>query len=122
MKEKQRPPIINIKSTPETYISQRSNPKEVQEWLKAKGFEQAICNKFKGVSGYQLLGMSKEELEKVCGEKTGARLYSFLLVQKSVSGVSYLCITLYPIRGEVTDKNCMTRLFEYHYYFIFIMN
>ncbi|XP_019753522.2 epidermal growth factor receptor kinase substrate 8-like protein 2 isoform X1 [Dendroctonus ponderosae] len=82
-KEKVR---LDIRSTPETYIDKRSNPKEVQAWLKAKDFNEAICSKFKGVTGYQLLAMSKQDLEKVCGEKTGARLHSFLLVQKSVSG------------------------------------
>ncbi|XP_066158274.1 epidermal growth factor receptor kinase substrate 8-like [Euwallacea fornicatus] len=85
LKEKQRPPL-DIKSTPETYINQKSNPKEVQDWLKAKDFDEATCSKFKGVSGYQLLGMEKPELEKACGDKIGSRLYSFLLVQKSVSG------------------------------------
>lgn len=84
-KEKVR---LDIRSTPETYIDKRSNPKEVQAWLKSKDFNEAICSKFKGVTGYQLLAMSKQDLEKVCGEKTGARLHSFLLVQKSVSGVS----------------------------------
>jgi epidermal growth factor receptor kinase substrate 8 len=31
---------LEIVKTPEVYISQRSNPDEVQKWLKAKGFNE----------------------------------------------------------------------------------
>lgn len=95
MREKQKiRPALDIKATPETYIDEKSNPKQVQDWLKAKDFNEVICNKFKGVNGYQLLIMTKEDLAKVCGEKTGGRMYSFLLVQRSVSKVSKYYITI----------------------------
>ncbi|XP_060516021.1 epidermal growth factor receptor kinase substrate 8-like isoform X2 [Cylas formicarius] len=84
-REKQRA-VLDIKSTPEMYINQKSSSKDVQEWLKAKEFDENICAKFKGLSGYHLFDMQKFELEKICGAKEGHRLYSQLLVQKSVSG------------------------------------
>jgi len=31
---------LQIVKTPEVYISQRSNPDEVQNWLEAKGFSE----------------------------------------------------------------------------------
>ncbi|XP_050313584.1 epidermal growth factor receptor kinase substrate 8-like [Anthonomus grandis grandis] len=87
MKDKIRPkPLLDIKSTPEKYINNKSSAAEVQEWLKVKDFDAGVCGKFKGVAGSQIMAMDKEDLEKVCGQKIGGRLYSFLLVQKSVSG------------------------------------
>ncbi|KAL1492771.1 hypothetical protein ABEB36_010970 [Hypothenemus hampei] len=85
LKDKKRPGI-DIRATPECFINQNSNQKEVQDWLKAKDFDETICNKFRGLSGYQLLAMTKADLEKVCGPKIGSKMNSFLLVQKSVSG------------------------------------
>lgn len=103
-REKQRP-ALDIKSTPETYINQKSTPKEVQDWLKDKDFSENLCNKFKGVSGYQMLDMSKKDLERVCGEITGSRLYSFLLVQKSVSGFkTYRTTELQKILAKARQK------------------
>nr|CAH7740112.1 unnamed protein product [Callosobruchus chinensis] len=76
---------IIIKQTPESYISQKSNPKEVQEWLQKKAFDKSIRDKFKGVAGYQMFDMKKPELERICGKDEGCRLYSQLLVMKSVT-------------------------------------
>ncbi|XP_018332274.1 epidermal growth factor receptor kinase substrate 8 isoform X2 [Agrilus planipennis] len=83
-REKKRNYEIN--KTPEVFINQKSNPAEVQEWLKAKEFSPETCQKLKGMSGYKLLGFSKEHLERVCGAKEGKRLYSQINIQKSVCG------------------------------------
>ncbi|KAF5279816.1 hypothetical protein FQR65_LT15269 [Abscondita terminalis] len=77
---------FDIKQTPEVYITQKSNPHEVQEWLKAKDFPPEICSKFKGSSGHQVLGLSREQLEKIGGVEEGKRLYSQVNIQKSISG------------------------------------
>ncbi|KYB29689.1 Epidermal growth factor receptor kinase substrate 8-like Protein [Tribolium castaneum] len=77
---------IEIRQTPEVYINQKSNPEEVQNWLKIKDFDSQICAKFKGLAGHNLFDLHKSQLEKVCGAKEGARLYSQLNIQKSVSG------------------------------------
>ncbi|KAB0801196.1 hypothetical protein PPYR_05550 [Photinus pyralis] len=76
----------DITQTPEIYIDQRSTPSEVQEWLQAKMFSAEICAKFKKTSGYQLLGLSYDQLEKICGPIEGKRLESQINVQKGVSG------------------------------------
>ncbi|XP_076261642.1 epidermal growth factor receptor kinase substrate 8-like isoform X2 [Rhynchophorus ferrugineus] len=103
-KEKQRP-MLDIKQTPETFISDKSTPKEVVEWLKIKGFSDGICTKFKGITGYQLFEMTKKELEKVCGEKTGKTLHSYILVQKSVSNFQTIRTTeLQKILAKARQK------------------
>lgn len=78
---------LDIRQTPEVFINQKSNPEEIQEWLEAKDFAPEICQKFKGLSGHQLLSFSRQQLEKVCGASEGKRLYSQLNIQKSVCGV-----------------------------------
>ncbi|KAF5274522.1 hypothetical protein FQA39_LY07134 [Lamprigera yunnana] len=77
---------FDIKQTPEVYINQKSNPEEVQDWLKAKNFSSDICFKFKGSSGHHLLGLTREQVEKIGGLEEGKRLYSQINIQKSVSG------------------------------------
>ncbi|XP_030756217.1 epidermal growth factor receptor kinase substrate 8-like isoform X2 [Sitophilus oryzae] len=85
VREKQKPSPLNIKTTPETYIDSKSTPKEVQEWIRSKGFSENIVKRFQGVDGYRLFEMTKPMFEKVCNPLLGARLHSYVLVQKSVS-------------------------------------
>ncbi|XP_017769701.1 PREDICTED: epidermal growth factor receptor kinase substrate 8-like isoform X2 [Nicrophorus vespilloides] len=73
---------IDIKQTPEVYITQKSNPDEVQMWLQAKGFSDKIQKVFKGTAGHEILGMNRDHLEKISEE--GKRLVSQLNIQKSV--------------------------------------
>lgn len=79
---------IEVRQTPEVYINQKSNPGEIQNWLKAKDFNSQICAKFKGLAGNNLFDFTRNQLEKICGQSEGKRLYSQLNIQKSVSGVS----------------------------------
>lgn len=81
---------IDIKQTPEIYIYHNSSPFEVQEWLKNKGFDTKICKTLKDLNGQNLFDFKKEELIKIFGQKEGARLFSQLNIQKSISGVSIL--------------------------------
>lgn len=80
---------IEVRQTPEVFIGQKSNPEEIQNWLKAKDFDSQICAKFKGLSGHNLFDFQKHQLEKICGRTEGSRLFSQLSIQKSVSGVSH---------------------------------
>lgn len=41
-----------------------------------------------GLSGKELFKLNLEQLESLCGEKDGKRLYNLLLLQKNKSGVS----------------------------------
>ncbi|XP_044256548.1 epidermal growth factor receptor kinase substrate 8-like protein 2 isoform X2 [Tribolium madens] len=86
VRDRKHKPHIEIRQTPEVFINQKSNPEEVQNWLKIKDFDSQICAKFKGLAGHNLFDLQKSQLEKVCGPKEGARLYSQLNIQKSVSG------------------------------------
>ncbi|CAH1153237.1 unnamed protein product [Phaedon cochleariae] len=86
VREKAKQKHLDIKQTAEAYVDQRSTPSEVRDWLKAKAFDESIRNKFAGVSGHDLLGFKKVELERICGKEEGRRLYSQLNLQKSISG------------------------------------
>lgn len=88
VRERGKQKFLDIKQTPETFIDQRSNAAEVQDWLEKKGFSDTIRKRFQGIGGYEILGMHKQELEKCCGKNEGWRLYSQLNIQKSCSGVS----------------------------------
>lgn len=61
------------------------------EWLEAKGFSPA-ARKALRVPGHQLFALSRAQLERALGADEGKRLYSQVLVQRNVSGVSRACI------------------------------
>jgi len=77
---------LDIVVTPEVFISQRSNPDEVRNWLAAKGFSGKTRKKLDGLSGGELFSLTKSKLEQYCGKEEGQRLDSQLHVQRSVSG------------------------------------
>ncbi|XP_022915540.2 epidermal growth factor receptor kinase substrate 8-like isoform X1 [Onthophagus taurus] len=77
---------LDIKQTPEVYINQKSNPSEVESWLAAKEFSPSVCTKLKNFSGHQILGLNKDNAEKIAGPLEGKRLYSQLTIQKNVCG------------------------------------
>lgn len=81
---------IGIRRTPESYINQYSTPSEVQEWLKAKRFGDEVCEQLQGINGHSLFNATKSDLENICDEKEGRRLFSQVNLQKSFSGVSLL--------------------------------
>lgn len=66
---------------------QTSNPDEVAEWLEVKGFSGTAQRQLR-VPGHQLFALSRAQLERVLGADEGKRLYSHVLVQRNVSGVS----------------------------------
>lgn len=80
--------MIDINKTPEIYINEKSKPKEVQDWLKQKGFDSKTSATLKDLNGQNLFDFTKEELIKLFGAKEGGRLDSQLKVQKSISRVS----------------------------------
>lgn len=84
-----KPRFFEIRQTPEVFINQKSNSREVQKWLKAKEFSAEICAKLKNYSGYALMSLQREQTEKICGPAEGKRLHSQISIQKSVSGVRF---------------------------------
>lgn len=79
---------LDILKTPEVFIRQVSTPTEVQTWLQAKGFSDNTCDKLKGLTGNELLALTRQTLEQYCGVSEGRRLASQITIQRNVSGVS----------------------------------
>ncbi|XP_069693024.1 epidermal growth factor receptor kinase substrate 8-like isoform X3 [Periplaneta americana] len=77
---------LEILKTPEVFISQSSDPEEVQNWLRAKGFTDKIRKQLHGMTGNELFSLTKTQLEKHCGKDEGRRLDSQLTIQRNVSG------------------------------------
>lgn len=85
-REKRR--TLDILKTPEIYIQQTSTAKEVEQWLRAKGFSEKVIKKMKGLNGNELFALKRTTLEDYCGHDEGKRLASQLIIQRNVSGVS----------------------------------
>lgn len=81
---------LDIMKTPEIFIQQTSNPKEVEQWLDAKGFSEKTIKSLKGLTGNQIFALNKETLEDYCGAEEGRRLASQLTIQRNVSGVRFV--------------------------------
>lgn len=77
---------LEIVKTPEVFINQTSDPEEVQNWLRAKGFSDRIRKQLHGVTGNELFSLTKSQLEKHCGKDEGRRLDSQLTIQRNISG------------------------------------
>lgn len=80
-------PRFLIRQTPEVFISQKSSAQEVQNWLRAKEFSPEICAGLRKYSGYALMSLQRDQIDRICGPEEGKRLHSQISIQKSVSGV-----------------------------------
>lgn len=80
-------PIYDVTKTPEIFIQQSSTPKEVENWLKAKNFNDKTVKRLHGLSGNQLFSLKRQTMEEYCGAEEGKRLNSQVLLQRNVSGV-----------------------------------
>jgi epidermal growth factor receptor kinase substrate 8 len=78
---------LDIHKTPDVFITQKSNPEEVEKWLRAKGFEDRTVKKLNGLTGNDLFTIKKQTLEEYFGVEEGRRLASQITIQKNVSGV-----------------------------------
>jgi epidermal growth factor receptor kinase substrate 8 len=85
-REKRR---LDIMKTPEIYIQQSSSAKEVEQWLRAKGFSERVIKKLHGFNGNELFALKRSTLEEYCGSEEGKRLASQITIQRNVSGVSW---------------------------------
>ena len=52
---------LDILQTPEIFLDQRSTPREVKEWLKAKQFSNSVLRQMEGMAGRQV-GRERESL------------------------------------------------------------
>merc|ERR1719348_2868457 len=76
---------LDILQTPEIFIDQRSTPREVKEWLKAKQFTSNVLRQMEGMSGRQVLSMEREQLEKAFGKEEGGRLNSQIILSRNMT-------------------------------------
>ncbi|XP_013100000.1 epidermal growth factor receptor kinase substrate 8 [Stomoxys calcitrans] len=75
---------LEILKTPQIYINQRSEPKEVGEWLRAKGFSDDIVKKLRGLNGEELFALSPHIIEGYFGQRESRRLISQIVLQKNI--------------------------------------
>lgn len=85
--QRERRKDLEILITPHIYIHQASNPGEVEEWLRAKGFSDAIVNKLRSLNGHELFALSPHTLESYFGHNESRRLISQIVLQKNISEV-----------------------------------
>ncbi|XP_051570786.1 epidermal growth factor receptor kinase substrate 8-like protein 1 [Myxocyprinus asiaticus] len=78
-----RPVVINKTNETTAPLDYHSPIVEVQEWLKAKGFNDFTVQSLGVLTGAQLFSLNKEELRAVSPEE-GSRVYSQIMVQKAL--------------------------------------
>ncbi|XP_053307906.1 epidermal growth factor receptor kinase substrate 8-like protein 1 [Spea bombifrons] len=79
----QRPLSIQKMSDTSIPLTDESSPSEVTAWLQAKGFSTLTVRSLGILNGAQLFSLKKEEFKEVSPEE-GARVYSQVMVQKSL--------------------------------------
>lgn len=78
---------LEILKTPQIYINQHSSPKEVEEWLRGKGFSDVIVKKLRGLNGEELFALTPHVIEGYFGQKESRRLISQIVLQKNICEV-----------------------------------
>lgn len=82
-KDEKQKAKLDILQTPDIFIDMRSTVKEVQQWLKAKQFSGRVQKYLEGMSGRQVLKMSREALETAFGREEGSRLDSQITLSRN---------------------------------------
>lgn len=77
---------LEIVKTPNIYIQQSASQAEVQHWLRAKGFSEAIITRLQNLNGQKLFALHRKQLEETCGVEEGRRMHSQITIQRNVSG------------------------------------
>ncbi|KAH8382227.1 hypothetical protein KR009_002508, partial [Drosophila setifemur] len=83
LQQRQKRRDLEILKTPEIYINQNSKPKEVEEWLRAKGFSDTIIKRLHTLSGEEIFGLSSHTIEDYFGQRESRRLISQIVLQKN---------------------------------------
>ncbi|XP_017848589.1 epidermal growth factor receptor kinase substrate 8 [Drosophila busckii] len=81
--QRQRRRDLEILKTPEIYINQNSKPKEVEEWLRGKGFSDVIIKRLHTLSGEEIFALSSHTIESYFGQRESRRLISQIVLQKN---------------------------------------
>ncbi|XP_036320764.1 epidermal growth factor receptor kinase substrate 8-like [Rhagoletis pomonella] len=86
--QRERRRDLEILTTPNVHINQYSTPKEVEEWLRIKGFSDVIVAKLRKLNGEELFALLPHTIEGYFGQKESRRLISQIVLQKNICEVS----------------------------------
>lgn len=88
LQQRQRRRDLEILKTPEIFITQNSKPKEVEEWLRGKGFSDEIVKRLHTLSGEEIFALSPHTIESYFGQRESRRLISQIVLQKNFCEVN----------------------------------
>lgn len=88
LQQRQRRRDLEILKTPEIFITQNSKPKEVEEWLRGKGFSDEIVKRLHTLSGEEIFALSPHTIESYFGQRESRRLISQIVLQKNFCEVT----------------------------------
>ncbi|XP_043071012.1 epidermal growth factor receptor kinase substrate 8 isoform X2 [Drosophila grimshawi] len=83
LQQRQQRRDLEILKTPEIYINQNSKPREVEEWLRGKGFSDNIIKRLHMLSGEEIFALSPHTIESYFGQRESRRLISQIVLQKN---------------------------------------
>ncbi|XP_034487277.1 epidermal growth factor receptor kinase substrate 8 [Drosophila innubila] len=83
LQQRQKRKDLEILKTPEIYINQNSKPREVEEWLRGKGFSDNIIKRLHTLSGEEIFALSPHTIESYFGQRESRRLISQIVLQKN---------------------------------------
>lgn len=66
----------------EPVLDQYSTPREVQNWLTFKGYSEKICKQLKDMTGSEIFGLTKRQLEYY-DIAEGAKLFNQILLARN---------------------------------------
>ncbi|XP_076761302.1 uncharacterized protein LOC143429472 isoform X3 [Xylocopa sonorina] len=82
-REKREPYTDSINRKP--VLDQYSTPREVQNWLLAKGFSEKTCKQLKDMTGSEVFNLSKRVLEQHCDVAEATKLYNQISLARAES-------------------------------------
>ncbi|KAH8419067.1 hypothetical protein KR222_003417 [Zaprionus bogoriensis] len=83
LQQRQQRRDLEILKTPEIFITQNSKPKEVENWLRGKGFSDEIVKRLHTLSGEEIFALSPHTIESYFGQRESRRLISQIVLQKN---------------------------------------
>ncbi|XP_052835055.1 epidermal growth factor receptor kinase substrate 8 isoform X1 [Drosophila gunungcola] len=83
LQQRERRKDLEILKTPEIFITQNSKPREVEEWLRGKGFSDIIIKRLHTLTGEEIFALSPHTIESYFGQRESRRLISQIVLQKN---------------------------------------
>ncbi|KAG7206773.1 hypothetical protein KM043_000689 [Ampulex compressa] len=70
----------------EVFLDEYSSPREVQRWLAVKGFSEKVSKQLKDMTGSDVFGLSRKQLEQYFGTTEGGRLVGQITLARNECG------------------------------------